>query len=45
MNRGRPNEDAAANRRFVRLLGGSGNAPSIDAADRAFPAEVAEPDR
>src|SRR6478609_4873200 len=37
-----PNQSAAANRRPAGQLDGSGNLPAIVAADRAFPAAVAE---
>jgi len=37
-----PNKGAAANRRPAGQLDGSGNLPAIVAADRAFPAAVAE---
>jgi hypothetical protein len=40
-----PNQSAAANRRPARQLDGSGNLAAIVAADRAFPAAVAELDR
>ena len=38
----RPNQSAAANRRPAGLLDGSGNLSAIVAADRAFPAAVAQ---
>jgi hypothetical protein len=38
----RANQGAAANRRPARRSEGSGNLPAIVAADRAFPAAVAE---
>ena len=41
----RPNQGAAVNRRPAGQLGGSGNLSAIVAADRAFPAAVAELDR
>lgn len=37
-----PNQSAAANRRPAGQLDGSGNLSAIVAADRAFPAAVAE---
>ena len=37
-----PNQSAAANRRFVGQLDGSGDLSATVAADRAFPAAVAE---
>ena len=37
-----PNQSAAANRRPAGLLNGSGNLLATVAADRAFPAAVAE---
>jgi len=37
-----PNQSAAANRRPAGQLDGSGNLAAIVAADRAFPAAVAE---
>lgn len=37
-----PNNTAAANRRPAEQLGGSDNLSAIFAADRAFPAAVAE---
>lgn len=40
-----PNQCAAANRRPAGQLDGSGNLSAIVAADRAFPAAVAELDR
>ena len=40
-----PNQSAAANRRPAGQSDGSGNLGAIVAADRAFPAAVAELDR
>ena len=40
-----PNQDAAANRRPAGQSDGSDNLSAIVAADRAFPAAVAELDR
>jgi hypothetical protein len=40
-----PNQSAAANRRPAGQSDGSGNLSAIVAADRAFPAAVAELDR
>jgi hypothetical protein len=40
-----PNQGAAANRRPARQSDGSGSLSAIVAADRAFPAAVAERDR
>jgi hypothetical protein len=41
----RPNQSAAANRRPAGQLDGLGNLAALVAADRAFPAAVAELDR
>jgi hypothetical protein len=45
MTRTWPNQGAAANRRPALQLEGSSNLSAIVAADRAFPAAVAELDR
>jgi len=45
MNESWPNKGAAANRRPAGQLDGAGNLSATVAADRAFPAAVAELDR